>query len=47
MRHSSLVKHLDCGKHKRKLEHETIYDKTMIEYVTKLDYGANKIPVVV
>lgn len=41
MRHSSLVKH------KRKLEHETIYDKTRIEYVTKLDYGASKIPVVV
>ena len=24
---SSLVKHLDCGKHKRALEHETLYDK--------------------
>ena len=47
MRHSSLVKHLDCGKHKRKLEHETLYDKAIIEYATKLDYGASKIPVVV
>ena len=33
-RHSSLVKHLDCGTHKRTLEHETLYDKTMIKYVT-------------
>ena len=47
MRHSSLVKHLDCAKHKRKLEHETPYDKAIIEYATKLDYGASKIPVVV
>ena len=46
-RHSSLVKHLDCGNHKRKLEHETLYDKAIIEYATKLDYGASKIPVVV
>ena len=47
MRHSSLVKHLDCAKHKRKLEHETLYDKAIIEYATKLDYGVSKIPVVV
>ena len=47
MPNSSLVKHLDCGKHKRKLEHETLCDKAIIEYATKLDYGASKIPVVV
>ena len=46
MRHSSLVKHccLDGEKHKRKLEHETLYDKAIIEYATKLDSGASKIP---
>ena len=43
-RHSSLVKHLDCGTHKRTLEHETLYDKTIIEYETKLDCGASKAP---
>ena len=47
MRPSSLVKLLDCGKHKRKLEQETLYDKAIIRYATKLDYGASKIPVVV
>ena len=42
-----LVKHLHCEKHKRKLEHETLYDKAIIEYAAKLDYGASKSPVVV
>jgi len=46
-RHSSLVKHLDCGTHKRKLEQETLYDKAMIEYATKLDCGASKVPTVI
>lgn len=46
MQHSSLVKHLDCGKHKRALEHETLYDKAMLEYATKLDCGASKAPTV-
>ena len=43
-RHSSFVKHVDCGTHKSTLEHETLYDKTMIEYVTKLHCGASKAP---
>ena len=30
MRHLSLVKLLDCGKQKRKLEQETLYDKAII-----------------
>ena len=42
-----LVKHVDCEKRKRKQEHETLYDKAIIEYANKLDYGASKIPVVV
>jgi len=45
-RHSSLVKHLDCGKHKHALEYETLYDKAMIEYTTKLECGASKCPTV-
>ena len=46
-RHSSLVKHLDCRTHKRTLEHETLYDKAMIEYATKLDCGESKAPTVI
>lgn len=46
VRHSSLVKHLDCGKHKRALEHESLYDKAMIEYVSNLECGAGKCPTV-
>lgn len=44
--HSSLVKHFDCGKHKRALEYETLYDRAMIEYVTNLECGASKYPTV-
>ena len=46
VRHSSLVKHLDCGKHKRALEHESLYDKAMIEYASNLECGAGKCPTV-
>lgn len=46
VRHSSLVKHLDCGKHKRALEQETLYDKAMIEYASNLECGASKCPTV-
>ena len=45
-RHSSLVKHLDCGKHKRALEHEKLCDKAMIEYAINLECGASKCPTV-
>ena len=44
--HLSLVKHLESGKHKRALEHETLYDKAMIEYATNLECGASKCPTV-
>jgi len=33
--------------HKRTLEQETLYDKAMIEYETKLDCGASKAPTVI
>lgn len=44
VRHWSLVKHLACGKHKRALELETLYDKAMIEYASNLECGASKCP---
>ena len=47
MRHSSRVKHLDCGKHKRALERKMLYDKATLEYATKLDCGPNKAPTVI
>ena len=37
---------MDCGKHKRALEHETLYDKAMTEYATNLECGARKCPTV-
>lgn len=40
----SLQKHLDCGKRKYALEHETLYDKAMIMYATKLEQGAGVVP---
>ena len=38
--YSALEKHLDCGRHKYALEHETLYDKAMTMYATKLEHGA-------
>lgn len=46
VRYSSLQKHLECGKHKRCLEHETLYDKAIKEYATKLECGTSQIPVI-
>lgn len=37
IRHSSLVKHLDGGKHKLSLEYEMLYARAMIEYATNLE----------
>ena len=36
--YASLEKHLDCGRHKYALEHETLYDKAMTMYATKLEH---------
>lgn len=41
---SSLEKHLDCDKHKYALEYETLYDKAMTMYATKLEHGACVLP---
>ena len=47
LQHSSLEKHLDCGKHKYALEQETLYDKAMTMYATKLERGAGVLPEIV
>ena len=39
-RHSSLQNHLDCEKHKYVLEHETLFDKAIMMYASKLEQGA-------
>ena len=38
-RYSSLQHHLDVGKHKYALENETLFDKAMMSYATKLEQG--------
>ena len=35
--HSAMIRHLDCGKHKRELEKETLYDKAAMEYGKQLE----------
>ena len=40
---SSLHHHLDYGKHQYVLERETLYDKAMLLYATKLEEGASSI----
>ena len=36
-RHSSLLRHLDCGKHQLVLERETLFDKAALEYQHQLE----------
>ena len=43
-RHWSLQKHLECGKHKRALEYETLYDRAMLGYASRLEQGASAVP---
>ena len=45
-RHSSLMRHMDCGKHQRVLEHETILDKVAVEYAKKLETEDTSVPTV-
>ena len=42
-RYHALEKHLDCERHKYAIEHETLYDKAMKSYATKLEHGACKL----
>ena len=44
MRHSSLVQHLDCGKHQRALERETLFDKAALENAEQLEGEATMQP---
>ena len=38
-RHSSLENHLECEKHKYAQEQETLYDKAIMMYASKLEHG--------
>ena len=47
IRHSSVLRHLDCGKHQYTLEHETLYDKAAVRYAEQLEgQGATMVPVI-
>ena len=46
LRHSSLMQHLDCGKHQRSLERETLFDKASLEYAEKLEGQTMLVPVI-
>ncbi|CAB3985747.1 PREDICTED: uncharacterized protein LOC107336424 [Paramuricea clavata] len=43
-RFHSLQRHLDCGKHKRELEQETIFDRAAIGYAERLDKQSGCVP---
>ena len=44
LRHSSLQRHLDCGKHDRALERETLMDRASMAYAEKLEGHAPSVP---
>ena len=46
LRHSTLVQHLDCGKHQRALENATVFDIAGLEYPHQLEEQASLVPVV-
>ena len=46
LRHSSMMQHLDCGKHQRVLEQETLFDKAVLEYAEQLEGQPTLVPVV-
>ena len=43
-RYSSLLNHIECGLHKRSLECETLYDRAIMGYASRLEQGATAIP---
>ena len=43
-RYSSLQKHLEIGKHKCALERETLFDRAMLGYASRLEHGASAVP---
>ena len=44
LRHSSLQRHLDCGKHQRTLEHETLLDRAAVAYAERLEGQPSSVP---
>ena len=42
-RYSSLEQHIQCGKHKRTLEQETLLDRAMLRYAYELEKGGSKV----
>jgi len=42
-RHSSLQKHPEYGEHKRALEYETLLDRAVLGYASKLEEGASMV----
>lgn len=43
-RYSSLVKHLDYGKHKQALQFETLYDRAILGYASRLELSQSNMP---
>lgn len=43
-RYSALQKHLDCGKHQRALENESLFDRAILGYASRLERGENAVP---
>lgn len=44
LRHSSLQRHLDCGKHERALERKTLMDRAAVAYVERLEGQPSSLP---
>ena len=44
LRHSSLQRHLDCGKHERALERETLMDRAAVAYAERLEGQPSSLP---
>ena len=42
-KYSSLEQHIQCGKHKRALENETLLDRAMLRYGYELEKGGSKV----
>ena len=42
--YSSLQEHLEIGKHKRALERETLFDRAMLGYASRLEHRASAVP---
>ena len=44
LRHSSYQRHLDCGKHERALERETLMDRAAVAYAERLEGQPSSVP---